>query len=331
MSSAPTYLFAGSLRREYILPPDSPPRYDLPGGDLLYAACAAAIWAHNIGLIGRVGEDYPRRWLLDLQQRRFDTRGITIRPGKIDLRWFRAYNRQGQPQPGAPMAEFARRGLAYPKALLGYTPQNNNYFFRTPEELNTLPADYLNARAAHLCPAPLALQTHLLGLLKRGSLNTISLMLPPEAIRPGGLDVLHSLARSVLALIVREESLRQIFFGQTNRLEDMLDALSVEGSEFIVVLRQRKSAILLDVPGRKRWEVSAYPTRLVDPTGYEDAFCGGFLAGFRQTYDGLEGLLHGLTAASFAQEGSGPFYLLDVLPGLPQARLDALHTQIKRL
>ncbi len=329
--TAPAYLFAGSLRREYILPPDSPPKYDLPGGDLLYAACAAALWTQRIGLISRAGEDYPRRWLVQMESLGFDTRGIVIRPGKLDLRWFRAYDRRGHPLPGSPMAEFARRGLAYPKSLLGYQPHNTAYFFQQPEELNALPEDYLHARAAHICPAPLPLQNHLLGLFKRGNLKAVSLMLPPEAIRPGGIDLLHSLTRSVLALVMRESSLRQIFFGQTNRLEEMLDALVVEGGEFVIVLHGRQGATLLDIPGGKRWQVNAYPARLVDPTGYEDAFCGGFLAGFRQTYDGLESLLYGLTAASLAQEGSGPFYLLDTLPGLPQARLDALHTQIKRL
>ncbi len=329
--SAPAYLFSGSLRREYILPPNAPPQYDLPGGDLLYAACGAALWTDRIGLIGQVGEDYPRRWLQHLQSHGFDTRGILVHHGKSDQRWFRAYDQQGNPLPASPMAEFARRGLPYPKALLGYNPHKLNLFFQSPTEFRQLPPDYLQARAAHLCPAPLSIQTYLIGLLKRTQVNVISLMLAPNAIRPGQIDELHNLARSALVLILREESLRQIFTGQTNKMAEMLEALSIAGSELIVVLRKRQGAILLDVPGNKRWQANAYPARLIDPTGYEDAFCGGFLAGFRQTYDGVESLLYGLVTASLALEGSGPFYLLDTLPGLPTARLDALHNQVQRI
>ena len=60
--------------------------------------------------------------------------------------------------------------------------------------------------------------------------------------------------------------------------------------------------------------------RVVNPTGAGDAFCGGFLAGYRETYDPLEAALCGNISASLVVEGSGPFYALDVWPGLAEAR-----------
>ncbi|WP_322808043.1 PfkB family carbohydrate kinase, partial [Thermanaerothrix sp.] len=65
-----------------------------------------------------------------------------------------------------------------------------------------------------------------------------------------------------------------------------------------------------------------------DPTGAGDAFCGGFLAGYRQTYDPLAAVLHGNVSASLVIEGSGPFYALEALPGLAQARLEALRDAV---
>jgi len=70
---------------------------------------------------------------------------------------------------------------------------------------------------------------------------------------------------------------------------------------------------------------------VVDPTGIGDAFCGGFLAGFRHTYDPLQAVLHGNISASMVIEGHGPFYALEALPGLAQARLEALRQSVRKL
>ena len=85
------------------------------------------------------------------------------------------------------------------------------------------------------------------------------------------------------------------------------------------------------MPGNHRYEIPAYPCRLVDPTGAGDAFCGGFLAGFQKTNDPLLAALHGGVSASLKIEGSGPFYELDVLPGLAEARLYSLKEMTREL
>ena len=74
----------------------------------------------------------------------------------------------------------------------------------------------------------------------------------------------------------------------------------------------------------KRWLVPAYPGKSADPTGMLDAFDAGFLAGYRKEYDIIHAVLCGLVSASFCVEGSGPFYLLECLPGLKEARFKVL-------
>ena len=59
-----------------------------------------------------------------------------------------------------------------------------------------------------------------------------------------------------------------------------------------------------------------------------DAFDGGFLLNYRKDYDPLEGALCGQISAAVASEGSGPYFLLDTLPVLLQARLDTLRQQV---
>jgi hypothetical protein len=55
----PTFVIAGRLRRDYLLPPTGRPLVDVPGGDLLYGAAGLGVWDSKVGLLARVGEDYP--------------------------------------------------------------------------------------------------------------------------------------------------------------------------------------------------------------------------------------------------------------------------------
>ncbi len=75
----------------------------------------------------------------------------------------------------------------------------------------------------------------------------------------------------------------------------------------------------------------AVPARPADPTGAGDAFAGGFLAGFKLTYDPLEAALHGNIAASLKVEGTGAFYGLTVLEGLAAARLEVLRDLVREI
>lgn len=67
----------------------------------MYVAGGLAVWNADAGLIGRVGEDYPRQWLRDLEERGFDTKGIrTLRElQNVDLRKFRAFVESGGKPP----------------------------------------------------------------------------------------------------------------------------------------------------------------------------------------------------------------------------------------
>ncbi len=69
---------------------------------------------------------------------------------------------------------------------------------------------------------------------------------------------------------------------------------------------------------------------LAGQTGAGDAFCGGFLAGYRATYDGLQAALTGNISAAMMLEGNHPFYPLDALPGLAKARLEALRETVRK-
>src|SRR5687768_18238320 len=81
----PTFLIAGKIQREYILPPSGTPVIDGQGGSLLYAAGGLAVWDRQISLVARIGNDYPIEWLDALAQRGFDVQGIRVQTHPIDL------------------------------------------------------------------------------------------------------------------------------------------------------------------------------------------------------------------------------------------------------
>lgn len=332
----PRFVVAGLMRREYLLPPAGRPLLDAPGGNLLYAAGGLRVWESEIGLLGRVGEDYPVQWRRGFEKRGFDTRGLKVLPGSLDLRSFRAYSESFDVSKNNPVSHFARREMNFPKSLLGYKPPPDGRDDPRQPDLHAptvgdIPKDYLEASAVHICTMDFTSQGQLLAAFKAGSATTITLDPEPAYMSPGFLKDIRELLNGLTAFLPSREELQSLFWGKTNDLWEMVEGLGSYGCEFIILKSGGLGQYLYDAVGKHRWEIPAYPSRVADPTGAGDAFCGGFLAGHRITYDPLEGALHGNVSASIAVEGSGAFYPLDVIPGLAQARLESLRALVRKV
>ena len=331
----PTFVIAGHLHREYLLPPTGRPLVDVPGGNLLYAAAGLGVWDNKIGLLARAGEDYPHEWLLSFEKRGWDRRGIHILTGPLDLRYFQARLDPQTIQRTNPVTHFARMNLPFPKSLLGYQPpadtdDRKSIHPASPRPAD-IPSDYLNAHAAHLCPLDYMTTGRLLSTFRQA--NVTFLTLDPHAAYMTGaaFDDLRSLLLGLTAFLPSEEELRALFWGRTDDLWQMAEALGSCGCEFIVVKRGAHGQMLYDATSKKRWEVPAYPAQLDDPTGAGDSFCGGFLAGYQRTFDPLRAVLYASVSASLTIEGSGAFHALDALPDLAQARLDSLSGLVRQV
>lgn len=329
----PQFLVFGKLTREYLLPPTGPARLDVPGGSLLYAASGLRVWESEVGLVSRVGEDYPREWLDLCAQRGFDTCGIRVLPESVDVRDFLAYNELFEVNRINPVSHFARRQMTFPKSLLGYQPVDEKKRQNTDGILNItdIPSEYLMARAALLCAMDIVTQTQLIAGMKRGSVHTFALDPGPDAMLPKARRELPALLNGVTAFLPSLEELSELYWGETHDVWEMAEAVSMYGCEYVVVKCGARGQLLYDTNTKRKWEIPAYPTRLADPTGAGDAFCGGFLAGYCKNYDPLEGALHGNVSASLTIEGSGAFYPLDVLPGLADARLGVLREMVREV
>jgi sugar/nucleoside kinase (ribokinase family) len=191
--------------------------------------------------------------------------------------------------------------------------------------------DYLDATAAHLCPIDYLTHTLLPAVLRQNGFSTVTLDPSSGTMSPTFWDDIPALVTGLTAFLPNEEEMRRLFHGRSTDLWQMMETIADYGCEIVVVKRGERGQLLYDRSTKVRWEIPAYPARVVDPTGAGDSFCGGFLAGYRQTYEPLQAALYGSISASLTVEGSGIFYALDALPGLAQARLEALKEGIRKV
>lgn len=334
----PRYICAGVLRRVYALLPGGKVRLNVPGGNLLYAVSGIKVWDSESrpGMIARVGEDYPFEWIERFANLGYDTRGIKVLPEEIDLRYFVAYRNLETRYLDNPVSHFARLEMSFPRALLGYRNpvpalDSRTNLLPTSIRQTDMPPDYLEATAAHLCPVDYLTHSLLPAVLRQAQFNTITVDPSPAYMNPAFWDHIRPLINGLTAFLPSEEEVRTLFQGRSDDLWEMAEALGSYGCEIIVIKRGLSGVYVYDTAARTRWEVSAYPVEVVDPDGAGDAFCGGFLAGYRLTYDPLEAALYGNISAAMTIEGSDPFYAIEAHPRLAEARLDMLRTAIHRV
>ncbi|MEA3349007.1 MAG: carbohydrate kinase family protein, partial [Chloroflexota bacterium] len=269
-------------------------------------------------------------------QRGFDTRGIHTTPNAVDVRNFYVYTDKLTRVTGNPIPHFARLGMSYPKALLGYKDTKDQLNSRTdlvPISLRQrdIPDVYLDATAAHLCPIDYMTHSLLPAAFRQAGFSIVTLDPVSGYMNPTFWNDIPSLVTGLTAFIPAEEDLRALFEGKSDDLWEMAETLAGYGCEFIVIKRGERGQLLYDAASKSRWEIPAFPAGVINPTGVGDAFCGGFLAGYRRTYDPVEAVLHGNISAAIVSEGSGIFFALDVLPGLPDARLDSLRQSVRKI
>jgi sugar/nucleoside kinase (ribokinase family) len=336
--TSPRYLFAGQLTRDFLILPDGTTVLDQPGGNVIYAAVGLAIWEPDPlpGLMARVGEDYPQEWLDEFSQRGLDTRGVRVLPHAVDVRSFSAYINRTTRVADDPVPHFARLGIPFPKSLLGYRAHSANLDSRTRLLATSLrqsdiPPDYLEASTAHLCPLDYLTHSVLPAALRQAEYTTVTLDPSPGYMNPAYWGEVPALLTGLSAFLPSEEEARSLFHGRSENLWEMAEALTAYGCELVVLKCGERGQLLYDSATHTRWEIPPYPARVVDPTGAGDAFCGGFLAGYRKTFDPVEAVLYGNISASQVVEGVGPFFALDALPGLPQARLEALRQSVRKV
>lgn len=334
----PKVIFAGTLRREFFITAENQPVLDIPGGNTLYAAVGYLLWEDDPppGILARVGENYPHPWLDRFNRRGINTEGVNILPRGLDLRKFYTYEDKATRVEGNPLPHFSNLGQPLPKSLLDYDPDKRlTGDRRKMGEISLrdkdLPDSYLTASAVHLCPVDYHTHNLLPAVLRRSGFTTVTLDPGSLYMDPAYRGDLPGLVTGLTAFMPAEEDLRNMYRGVEVDLWRMAEDIARYGVPIVVIKRGELGQYVYDAERDRRWEIPAYPARVHNPTGAGDAFCGGFMAGYRRTYDPLQAALYGNVSASLVVEGDEPFYALDTMPGLPRARLMYLEDAVRAL
>jgi ribokinase len=288
-----------------------------------------------VGLVARVGNNYPAEWLREIESRGIDTAGVVVRPEPLDHRTFYAYLTFEQRDDLNPAAHFARIGQPLPPALAGYATSTEGQEDRAhfsplgvrPEEFN--PA-YLEAHGFHLAPFDFSIHYHFPGLVRQRAGRVLTCDPSVRYMQPRyAVDVRHIVSR--LDAFLPSEMETRAFLGEAADLWQAAEAFGALGARYVVLKLGARGQFVYDAIARRKWHVPAYPARVADVTGAGDAYCGGFLVGLAESGDPLEAALRGSVSASLVVEGTGALYALDQPAAELHSRQTALRYAVKTL
>lgn len=332
------YLIAGQIRREYVVSPRGLAKSDFPGGNILYSAAGLSLWDGPVGLISKIGNDFPKDDLQVIQSHGFDIKGIQISDSPLDLRLFKGYaDNTNQANNNNPVSYYAALQIEFPKSLLGYSNDYDEIINQpgkiTPYtiSINQVPEFYWEASAIHICPIDYQSHQFLMSAVRQAHINHVTVDISSQILSPIYWDEVPGMIEGASALITTDDKLLNLFQGRSKDLWEIAEILAMHDCPLVVIKRGMEGQYIYDHHSKKRWAVPAYPSSSADPTGAGDSYNGGFLAGLRTTYDPVESALQGNISASLTVEGIGPFFALDSLPGLAKARLENLRSMVRSL
>jgi sugar/nucleoside kinase (ribokinase family) len=328
------YVFLGGLRTDYCITHDGQVRLGVMGGNAVYAATGAMLWTSSVGIVSRIGKDYPVEWLDILRSAGINTKGIRILEDPHDTRTFYAYISEEERVDTNPSAHFLRIGHPLPKALLDYRSSTEAQEDRRslaplavrPEDI---PEEARDARAAHLSPAHFL--SHVILPVKLREIGISLLTVDPSLryMEPDFREDLPVILHGLDVFLPSESEARAFFRPAELNLWEMAEVFGSMGCRYVVLKCGVNGQYIWDQESRRRWHIPAYPVRVKDVTGAGDSYCGGFLVGLDQTNDVVEAALRGSISASIAVEGIGPLYSLETMVGFAEARLETLRPSVR--
>jgi sugar/nucleoside kinase (ribokinase family) len=318
------FVCCGGLRIDFLITPDGQAHVREIGGNALYAAVGARVWSVRVGLLARVGENYPAGWLDALEQHGLDVSGVHVVPGTQDMRTFYAYTDSHTRTDTDPATHFARIGVPLPDDLIDYvhsTPGQDD-----PDEYEPLavrPDDWPQALdgacALHLSPISVCTHTSLPTRARQSSVAQVTADPGERYMVPRLRSHVEKLLQNLDVFLPSEMEVRSLL-GAVD-LWDAAAEFAHHGPRIVVIKMGDQGALVYERDLKRRTHVPPYPARVVDVTGAGDSFCGGFMVGLATTGDPIRAALYGTVSASFAIEGYGALYAMSANPVEARQRL----------
>lgn len=266
-----------------------------PGGNVLFSALGARIWLAEVGIVARLGRDYPPARLTEIE-----ARGISLGLHEVDfptLHDWTLYEANG-----------ARQFINH------LNSGTNEQATIRPDEIHP---EYLSGRAYHIASMPTPQQAALVAKLKQpGRLISLD---PHENWIVGREAAIEAMLAEVDFFLPSEVEAVKLF-GSDNP-EAAARAFAQYGPEVVVIKLGAEGSLVYHAPSNKAIRVPIYPAQVRDPTGAGDAYCGGFLAGYLLTNNPVSAAQYGTVSASYVVEAIGALATPRPSPEQARARL----------
>ena len=336
MISPSSIVISGKLQRKYVFTIDGKPFSNVPGGNLLYASAGLGLWGMKAGLISNIAEDFPLEWVDRIKTHGFDISGIQQVENMKDSRVFIVNTENTILYNENPIMVFSKHNLNMPRSLLGYRPDSKlteevpNFAIDTRIQ-NVIPENLKDISHVIICANNYGYQSGIVNYFKNRNISNIVLRTDYSYMTPSFWDLIPDLINGLSVLICTEDSIRGLFRGRTNDINEMAETLSSFGSKIVVVCNPLNNHRLYNSTTKEHFIIPNYPSKAKDRSGILDSFSGGFLAGYIKTYDAAEAAIHACVSASIASECINPFHIFDTLPSLVHARADYLRNTVRKL
>ncbi len=287
--SGPDVVVIGNITIDDVVHPNGVTTMGSPGGNTIHAATAARIWGLRVGLVARVGADFPAVALGRLNDAGLDTDGLRPIDGPTVRNWV-IYEEDG------------RRSWVYrtsPERSLEVAPR--------PEDI---PVGWLaqhdRSPVVHVAAMPFAAAARIVGYVRAGGGRPVVTMDTHEAWEVGRDEVL-ALARQVDLFLPSHGELAAIL-GYDDPERGCAELLA-EGVPAVVVKCGSKGAVVAS-PESLAMTVAPPDVAVVDATGAGDAFCGGLAAGLALGEPLIVAVRRAAATAGAALGASGSLRLL---------------------
>jgi ribokinase len=303
------------------------------GGNATYASVGARLWTEDVGVVARIGEDYPREWVKQLEDAGIDAAGVREVAGPHMMKGGMQYDETGSRVSFVPEEYYAARGLPLPEGMPASFPAHDPEVHQKAQlafapEPEDVPETYLHAVAFHLSPRFYVKHKRSMDLLKK---YPILVTLDP------GIWYMRERDENRISALFRDADVVLPSQAEADALlgpgcpEDAVRQLAAFGSPVVALKLGRDGSLVYDSRTDRMRRIPVYPARVRDPTGAGDSYCGGFMVGYVETGDPFRAAMYGTVSASFVVEGFGALYALRFTRQQAEQRLHALSDLCREL
>ena len=298
------------------------------GGNVVYSALAARLWHDRVGLVSRVGVDYPESFLTLLADQGLDLGGVVRGRGAHGMNVAFSYRPDGSrvrafpphvmaaipPEERARFVDYTTLGVAHRFGVWNaFSPDGSE-----------VPDSWLSSlRGVHCAAMPVESHVSIAGHVRASDATAAWLQVdsPWYDERDLAVDHAQSLFSRIDALLPSEDDVQKAY--PETDIRRGVARIFQAGAKLVVLKRGSAGCMVFQADGSTR-TLPVLATDIVDLTGAGDAFCGGFLAGMALGDDPVTAAMYGTVSASFAIEGPGISRLLAATPAEASQRLTRL-------